>query len=253
MRLDVPVGKAACRHRRLRCSFLTGVCFDCGEADEPARRALHGTVWPRGVDLADLAAPPVAGVAHPYADGDILASGGVTGGLDTDVLPSGVAEAMAERVQRLTFVAVVGTVADEQTLVVGEDAVDWLRRGQHLGERVAELLPGKPGEQHRRDLIGPGQEYRRAGVDDHYGPRISFGDAADELVLPTGQIERVAIEALALDFLGSPHQDDGYIGVPRQRRGSFELLLFRYLPGDVELERDHGEVSLAEPSSGLRL
>src|SRR3712207_8717511 len=113
MRLDVPVIEAARRHRRLHRYFPTGVCFDCGEADEPARRALHRAVRPGGVDLADLASPPGAGVpcAHPHCH--VLTSGDLTVGLDANVLPGCIAEAMSERVQRLALAPIVGAIADE--------------------------------------------------------------------------------------------------------------------------------------------
>jgi HEAT repeat protein len=71
------------------------------------------------------------------------------------------------------------------------------RAEQDVRERVAELLAREPGEQHSRHLVGPGQQHRRAGVDHDHGVRVRLRDAADELVLATGQRERAAVEALA--------------------------------------------------------
>src|SRR3712207_5068080 len=92
MRPDVPVGKATRRHRRLRCYFLTGVCFDCGEAGEPAPRLLDGAIQLGGVDLDDLATPPGAGVAHAHSDGKVAAGSYATRGLDAYVVPRGRSE-----------------------------------------------------------------------------------------------------------------------------------------------------------------
>ena len=44
---------------------------------------------------------------------------------------------------------------------------------EHLGQGVGELLAREPGHQHRRDLVGPGQQDRRAGIDDHDGAGLA--------------------------------------------------------------------------------
>src|SRR5215211_7921828 len=55
---------------------------------------------------------------------------------------------------------------------------------------------------------------------------------------------------LVKDLLAGPAEDDGDVGVTRQRNGSLELLRFGYLADEVELQHGHRDICLAEPSNG---
>ena len=123
---------------------------------------------------------------------------------------------------------------------------------QHVGERVAELLPGEPGEQHGGDLVGPRQQHGRAGVDDHDRARVGRGDAPHELVLAAGQRERRAVEALALDLLGRADDDDRDVGVAGQRDRALDpLVVTRVRRQEVELEDRAAEVDVAARRADL--
>ena len=64
-------------------------------------------------------------------------------GREVEVLPARVAQAVAERIQRRAPVALVGAVADEDALVVGERPVDRLRGGQPVG-RAGHVVGRRP-------------------------------------------------------------------------------------------------------------
>ena len=182
---------------------------------------------------------------------------------------------MTEAVQRRAPVTVVGAIADEEALVVGERPVGRPRGGQpvgrggpgggqapagldvaeeHVGQRVAELLAGEPGHEHGGNLVGPRQQHRRARVDHGDGPPVGLCDAPDEIVLAARQTERLAIEALALDLLGRPDDDDGHVGARRGRRRALELLLVgavRRLDVDLEGGARHREGGVRAAGRGL--
>ena len=72
---------------------------------------------------------------------------------------------------------------------------------------------------------------------------LAVVDAPHELVLAARQRERRAVEALALDLLGGPDDDDRDVGLAASGHGALELLLVggvRRL--DVELEGDADDV-----------
>jgi hypothetical protein len=75
---------------------------------------------------------------------------------------------------------------------------------QDVGQGVPELLAGEPGQQDGSHVVGPRQQHRGAGVNDHDRARVGRGDGAAEVVLPAGQRQARAVKALALHFLGVP-------------------------------------------------
>ena len=130
-----------------------------------------------------------------------------------EVLPVGVAEAVAERVQRRRAVAVVGAVADEQALVVGErrrrpgcvDGRPVLARRpggrqppaglgvaeQDVGQRVAELLAGEPGRAGRPATSSAhGSSTGAPALTTTTVRGLAAATRRDELVLAAGQRER---------------------------------------------------------------
>jgi hypothetical protein len=160
--------------------------------------------------------------------------------------PGGVAGAVAEREQGFPPVAIVGAVADEQALVVGQHAVGGLGRGQavlrrrpgrrqtaarldvaeqHVGQRVAVILAAEPGQQDRRCLLGPGQQDRGTGVHHHHSPGVGRDDLADQLVLPARQGQRGAVETLAFHLRGGADHDYGRVAGRGQRDGLGDLLV----------------------------
>ena len=55
--------------------------------------------------------------------------------------------------------------------------------GQHVDQRVADLLAGEPQLQHGGHVVEPRHRHRRPGVDDHDRVRVGGHDGGDELVL----------------------------------------------------------------------
>ena len=69
--------------------------------------------------------------------------------------------------------------------------------------------------------------------------RVRGDDAADELVLATGECQRRAIEPLALDLLGRPDDDDGRVGSAGECGRALDLLIVAGVRRlEVELEAD---------------
>jgi beta-glucosidase len=225
---------------------LAGVRVDRGEAGQPLGRAIDRRVRPGGIDLDDFPAATRAGVPHLHAGRD--PGSAIRGAVQREGLmgPRRVADAVTEREQGFPAVAVVGAVADEQALVVGQHAVGRLGRGQsvlgrrpghgqpaaglgvaeqHVGERVTVLLAAEPGQQHRRRVLGPGQQDRGAGVHYHHGPGVGRDDLADQVVLAAGQGQRGAVEALALHLRGGADHDHGRVAGGGQGDGPRDLLV----------------------------
>ncbi len=153
----------------------------------------------------------------------------VSVGCSDRVLEARVAQAVAEREERLDGLRVVPAVADEEPLVVpdlaalaGELAGEARRvRGgvgelssgtcraacrtgstspkSDRGERGAGLGAAVPGLQHGRRLREPrGHVDGGAGDQDDDGARVRLDDARDELVLVRGQREVAAVDALVV-------------------------------------------------------
>ena len=79
-------------------------------------------------------------------------------------------------------------------------------------DRVAALLAGQAGPQHRVDLVEPRHEHRGGGVDHHDRPAARRGDRLDQRVLRAGQAQRGLVDRLGLLLLGQPDDDDGDVG-----------------------------------------
>src|SRR5215469_4420296 len=149
-----------------------------GETGEPATRAARvGPPDWADINLHDLTAWPIAGVAHSNAHLVSVAC------FDPLIAPRCVAVPVAERVSRGDPMAVPRAVADKHALVVGKPAVgrrraeDWAvgrdhRPGgrqaaawlglaeQDVGQRMAGLLTGEPGEENGCDIVRPRQFHR---------------------------------------------------------------------------------------------
>ena len=113
----------------------------------------------------------------------------------------------------------------------------------------ASALPNSwPGNQASRmaaDVVRPGEQDRRAGVDHHHRARVGGRHAGDQLVLAAGQGEVVAIDALALDLLVGADHHDGDVGLGGQRDGALELgLLVAERRLDVDVDGGHRKVGL---------
>jgi hypothetical protein len=111
---------------------------------------------------------------------------------------------------------------------------------------VPELLTGEPRQQYRGHVVGPRQQHRGAGVDDHDGAWIGRGDGADEVVLPAGQHQARAIEALAFHFFGGTDDDDGDVRLAGKLHWAVELGLLIVLRRHVELDGEHRDLGAAE-------
>lgn len=80
------------------------------------------------------------------------------------------------------------------------------------------LLPAEPREQHRGDLIPPRHEHGSARVDDDDRARVRCGHRPHQIALAAGKCKIRAVEALGLDQLVGPGDDDGDVGLARGRR-----------------------------------
>ena len=98
---------------------------------------------------------------------------------------------------------------------------------QNVGQPVTGLLPGKPAQQHRPDLVTPGQQDRTARVDNDDGARVGRRHRGHQLVLAPRKVQCGPIEPLALDLVGGTHDHDGDVGGSRQFHGRVELVAFR--------------------------
>ena len=84
--------------------------------------------------------------------------------------------------------------------------------GQHVDQRVAELLAGEPQLQHGRHVVEPRHRHRRPGVEHDDRVRVGRDDGGDELVLVAGQGQRRAVLALGLPVVVGADDDDGDVG-----------------------------------------
>ena len=221
----VPVLERARRERDVDHDLLAGVGLDHGEADEPALRALDRAVRARRVDLDDLAAAARAGVDQPHGRA-----------VHRQVVPGRVAEAVAERQQRLDRRRGSRSPGPRRRAGRRRPGVTDGRPSSDAGQVIGRRPPGSaapkstsasalpaswPGNQHSSTpghLVQPRQQHRRARVDHDDRARLRLVDASHELVLAAGQRERVAVEALALDLRRRADDHDRDVGLARERR-----------------------------------
>ena len=108
--------------------------------------------------------------------------------------------------------------------------------------------PPKYAERGARHLVAPGQQHGEPGVDHDDRAEYRWPPPRDQVVLPTGQREAAAVDALGLDLRVGAHHHDGQI---RVARGSYRLVDQPLRIGDIWLDADRDAEDPLEPCSRL--
>ena len=198
---------------------------------------------------------------------------------------AGVAQAVAEREERLDLLRVVPAVADQQALVVVDLAVlarevarlprgvggrigeplreraRQLARGAHVaeeqrGERVTGLRAAVPGLQHGRNAREPAAHLdRRPGDQDHDRARVRLGDPRDQRVLAREEREVATVDALVVAerLVRQPADEHDGVRPARGRDGAIGQLPGLLRRGRAQLARAHAGRVAPPAEAPLRL
>ena len=107
-------------------------------------------------------------------------------------------------------VAVGGRMLEQERQGGGKAAAGLGLAKEHVDEGVGVLLPGEPRLQEGAGGIGPRHGHGRPRVDNDHSVARRPDDPPDQVILPPGQVHRLAVDALGLDRrVGADDDHDG--------------------------------------------